>query len=94
MRYEIMAAVGVPLHGTATMASFPSQAGQGSGSYDDLESDQPATFDLSDYILLDESTAPASFGQPESAVPPMVVDVGQTSESNLAAGDTGSSARR
>nr|XP_010925052.1 probable WRKY transcription factor 51 [Elaeis guineensis] len=90
MRYEIMAAVGAPLHGPANiMASFPSQPGQGGGSSDDLESDQPAAFDLSDYILLDE----ASFGQPaESGAPPMV-DVGQTSESNLAASGSSRTSR-
>ncbi|XP_008810071.2 probable WRKY transcription factor 50 [Phoenix dactylifera] len=80
------------------MAYLPSQAGREGGSYDDLESDQPAAFDISDYILSDEVTAPASFGQPESPVPPMV-GVGQTatqtsSGSNLSAAGSSSSATR
>ncbi|KAG1367584.1 putative WRKY transcription factor 51 [Cocos nucifera] len=88
-----MAAVGAPLHGPANMASYPSHAGQGGGSCDDFESDQSAAFDLSDYILLDEGVAPASFGQPETAVPP-TVDVGQTSETNLAASGSGGGGTR
>ncbi|KAG1346289.1 putative WRKY transcription factor 50 [Cocos nucifera] len=82
-----MAAVGAPLHALANMAYFPSQAGQWSDlAYDDLQSDHSAAFDLSDYILFDEGFAPASFGQPVTAVSPMV-DADQTasqiSESNL-----------
>ncbi|XP_008812294.2 probable WRKY transcription factor 50 [Phoenix dactylifera] len=94
-----MAAVGTPLYGQANMAYFSSLAGQGSGSvYDDLQSDQPAAFDLSDYISLYEGLPPASFGQPEStAVPPMVVDADHTasqiSGSNLTTSSSSSTRR-
>ena len=93
-----MAAVGAPLHALANMAYFPSQTGQGSDlTYDDLQSDQSAAFDLSDYILFEEGLAPASFGQPVNAVSPMV-DADQTasqiSGSNLTTISSSSSSTR